>query len=243
MAPRNASDLHELVGAYALDALEGDEVQEFEVHLETCPRCRAELRDHRDTASFLAHAGATAPDGVWDRIAQQLDEAPPDIARVLPFNRKRRRWVTVVSIAAALLVAVNSAVLIQQRREIRDLSPSSAANLQALAERALEVPGAQRTQFLGPDGAVLADAVVTPEGHGYLLHMSMHTLDSDHAYQLWGLTTEGDMVSLGVLGGHPRVASFSADLTITKLAITIERAHGAVAPTSSPIVTGTLERA
>jgi anti-sigma-K factor RskA len=114
--------------------------------------------------------------------------------------------------------------------------------LQAIAERALEVPGAQRTQFLAPDGTVLADAVVTPGGQGYLVHMAMHTLDADHTYQLWGLTTAGEMVSLGVLGGHPKVASFSAGLTITKLAVTIEQANGAVAPTTSPIVLGTLRR-
>ncbi len=33
----------DLVPLYALDALEGSEMREFEAHLETCQQCRAEL--------------------------------------------------------------------------------------------------------------------------------------------------------------------------------------------------------
>jgi anti-sigma factor RsiW len=38
MSHAEASDL---LGAYALDAVDGDEFAELEEHLETCPRCRA----------------------------------------------------------------------------------------------------------------------------------------------------------------------------------------------------------
>ncbi|HVV38584.1 MAG TPA: anti-sigma factor [Acidimicrobiales bacterium] len=240
----DSDDLHELVGAYALDALDPDEAQAFESHLETCPRCRAELRDHRDTASFLAHAGAPAPDGLWDRIAANLEMPPPDMARVLPFtNKRRRRFIVALSVAAALLVALNSAVLIQQRNEIRDLRPSRTANLQALAERTYGASGGSRAHLVTANGAVAADAVLTSSGQGYLLHMAMHRLDAAHTYQLWGLNSAGKMVSLGILGTDPKVASFSAKVPITTLAVTIERAQGAVAPTSSPLVTGTLHGA
>jgi len=51
------------------------------------------------------------------------------------------------------------------------------------------------------------------------------------------------MVSLGVLGGHPTVASFTAKLPITTLAITVENAAGAIAPSGSPVVSGALQRA
>ena len=40
MSHDEASDL---LGAYALDAVDGDEFVELEEHLGTCPRCRAEL--------------------------------------------------------------------------------------------------------------------------------------------------------------------------------------------------------
>ncbi len=70
-------ELQELLGAYALDAVDPDEAAEIEFHLLTCPRCRAELAEHREVAALLGYAGAPAPAGVWDRIVAGLEEPPP----------------------------------------------------------------------------------------------------------------------------------------------------------------------
>ena len=70
--------LQELLGAYALDAVDADEAEAVELHLRDCPRCRDEVENHREAAALLAHVGAPAPAGVWDRITEQLEaEAPP----------------------------------------------------------------------------------------------------------------------------------------------------------------------
>lgn len=70
--------VQELLGAYALDAVDADEAEIVELHLRNCPRCRAEVEAHREAAALLAHVGAPAPEGVWDRITEQLEaEAPP----------------------------------------------------------------------------------------------------------------------------------------------------------------------
>jgi len=76
--------LQELLGAYALDAVEPDEAAAIERHLPTCPRCRNELSDHREVAALLGYAGAAAPRGVWDRIVASLEEPPPalDLSRM-----------------------------------------------------------------------------------------------------------------------------------------------------------------
>jgi len=81
-------DIQELLGAFALDAVDGDERDLVEAHLAGCPRCRAEVEGHRETAALLAHSGERAPEGVWDRIAEALDEAPPalDLARLAPLQ-------------------------------------------------------------------------------------------------------------------------------------------------------------
>jgi anti-sigma factor RsiW len=71
------SELQELLGAYALDAVEPDEAEMIERHLEVCPRCRTELTEHREVAALLGYAGATAPAGLWDRITASLEEPPP----------------------------------------------------------------------------------------------------------------------------------------------------------------------
>src|ERR1700727_2602092 len=70
-------DIEELLGAYALDAVEPDEVEMIERHLEVCPRCRAEVAEHREVTGLLGYVGYEAPAGVWDRISASMQEPPP----------------------------------------------------------------------------------------------------------------------------------------------------------------------
>jgi anti-sigma factor RsiW len=76
----------ELLGAYALDALEPGEAARVQAHLEECPRCSAEVARHYEVAGLLANSGAEAPPELWDRIAERLDspESPdsPDWERL-----------------------------------------------------------------------------------------------------------------------------------------------------------------
>jgi anti-sigma factor RsiW len=65
----------ELLGAYALDALDPDETALVEAHLGECPRCMAEVARHHEVAGLLANTGADAPVELWDRIADRL--GPP----------------------------------------------------------------------------------------------------------------------------------------------------------------------
>ena len=46
----------ELLGAYALDAVDGAERSDLEEHLATCPRCRAELDGLREAAAALGNS-------------------------------------------------------------------------------------------------------------------------------------------------------------------------------------------
>lgn len=79
-------DIQELLGAFALDAVDSEERDVIDAHLAGCPRCRAEVEGYRETAALLAHSGERAPEAVWDRIAKALDEAPPalDLTRIIP---------------------------------------------------------------------------------------------------------------------------------------------------------------
>ena len=74
-------EIEEMLGVYALDALDAQERQEVDDHLASCPRCRAELAAHREVAALLGNpvgdAPAIAPEDVWDRIASSLQDEPP----------------------------------------------------------------------------------------------------------------------------------------------------------------------
>ena len=77
------TDLHALVAAYALDALDDDERVAFEAHLGSCPTCPGELAEFTEVVGELADATSSpAPGGVRDRVLAQLGEteqvpAPP----------------------------------------------------------------------------------------------------------------------------------------------------------------------
>lgn len=78
-------EIIELLGAYALDAVDGDEAAMVASHVITCPRCAREVDEHRSTAALLAHQGSDAPAALWDRISAQLQdgETPADASLAL----------------------------------------------------------------------------------------------------------------------------------------------------------------
>src|SRR5262245_65530962 len=80
-------EIQELLGAYCLDAVDPDEVEAIEAHLPDCPRCRAEVAELREVAALLANNDTDAPDGLWDRIAEVID----DTAQPMRLDVGRRR--------------------------------------------------------------------------------------------------------------------------------------------------------
>jgi len=54
-------DSHDLIGAYAMDALNADEAAAFELHLLTCPTCPDELVDLRESLADLAGSYEVEP--------------------------------------------------------------------------------------------------------------------------------------------------------------------------------------
>ena len=74
------AEAEQLLGALALDAVEAEERESIELHLETCPKCRDELRNHLEVVGLLAYAGQAAPPGLWDRIVSGLSDEISDEA-------------------------------------------------------------------------------------------------------------------------------------------------------------------
>ena len=81
-------DLHGLTGAYALDALAGLELGQFEHHLRQCPPCENEVRGFRETSTRLALAvAASPPPGLRERVltaASVTRQLPPEVSQAPP---------------------------------------------------------------------------------------------------------------------------------------------------------------
>jgi hypothetical protein len=244
----------ELLGAYALHAVDPAERTEIERHLEECPRCRAEVAEHQWVATQLGNSGGDAPDGVWDRIAATLEESAPPMrlelpvppGQVIPLASRRRQGnrfvVAAVAAAAALVLGVLAVQVVNQDGRIDDLNEAlegeaiaSAANL------ALTDPAADRIQLVSVDGSITAEAAIQPDGTGYLMGQRLPALADDLTYQLWGQTESG-LISLGILGADPNdVVTFQAADGVQALAITREQAPGVVQSQNPPALSGTFD--
>ena len=272
------AEIEELLGAYALDALEPDEALMVEEHLRECVRCSAEVARHHEVAGLLANSGGVAPDELWDRIAERLDSAgapswevlaarldgpsvpaidqgavSAPVAEVVPIEqaaRRRGRWTTGVISAVAVAAAVAALVLGVQvhhlNGQVSALGSSHQTVTQA-AQVALENPTTQRVQLTptatstAPSGATVT-LVLSATGTGFVIPQGLHTLPDEETYQLWG-SISGQLISLGVLGADPRVATFTFDsgAKVQAFAITIEQEGGVAQSTHQPLVEGSVQ--
>jgi len=80
--------------------------------------------------------------------------------------------------------------------------------------------------------------VVTPDGSALLEASALPALADGRTYQLWGMS-EGDAISLGVLGRDPSNVSFDAT-GYAGLAITEEQSPGVVQSQNPPVASGSL---
>lgn len=259
---RSHEEIQELLGAYALDAVDAEEAEAVEEHLQECPRCAAEVADHREVAAMLAYTGAPAPEGVWTRIVESLEEPPP--AMNIPISapapapaevpaspatvtelstwRDRLRQLPVAAVAAAfIVVGLVAGVLIGTLDTDDPAAPEIAQpSLEDLARRVMNDPSASKVALASADDDQLtATAAVDSSGSGYLLATTLPALDESQTYQLWGVG--GDtVVSLGVLGNAPEVVGFTVDEQIETLVITAEVAGGVPQSENPALLAGDL---
>ncbi len=256
----DAYELDELLGAYALDAVDPDEARRVEDYLAINPKAAAEVADHREVATMLAFTGMEAPGDLWDRIASELDDdperpapgpelqriigttpgaVPPPIApapevgadrsvRSLDEARQRRRFSSsaawLLGSAAAAIVAVVAITVVVTDRADAPTDPLATALDTARADR-----DSVETTLVAEGSTASADAVIDQDGHGFLEARELPTLGDDQTYQLWGVVSDGQVISLGILGPNPELETFTVEGEVSALAITIEDAPGVIA--------------
>lgn len=247
-------EIQELLGAFALDAVDGDERDVIEAHLAGCPRCRAEVEGHRETAALLAHSGERAPEAVWDRIATALDEAPPalDMTRISDLGDRRMAQAAPRSIplrVAAATMAVAAAITLFLGVALGRSDNDRLDRLEALAQdmekavvsnaayAALNDSHNEQVRLVSSDGTATAQVVRRPDGTGYLVPGTLAPLPTGRVYQLWAVRSDAK-ISLGVLGAAPDVSAFRMNGPVAAFALTEETAGGVSTTENQPVVVG-----
>ncbi len=246
----------ELLGAYALDALDTGECEAVEAHLASCLACTTEVARHREVAGLLTPGYAVPPPGVWERISAALEEVPPPLtlapvraeppappSNVVPLRPRSRRIGTgiaaMVAVAAVAMIGFLGVRVSNDGRRIDELAGAQAPadQLQRSARAAVAAPDARLVELSSTDGARTAEAVLLRDGTGYLVKHNLPTLASDQTYQLWALVGTSK-ISVGVLGSQPDVVAFKYSGDAWALAITQEKAGGVETTRRDPVVVG-----
>lgn len=230
-------DITDLLGAYALDAVDPEEAEAITTHLSTCPRCRAEVAEHHRVAALLANSGGNAPTHLWAGIAERVaTTAPQDGAGkrefVVPIGptvgrrppsvfltsadlarpgRHRIAWRTPALVAAAAIVILVLGVQVAHLNH-------QVGRLQALSQRQGVIQAAQAAQAnpqathvtldaAHTTGQAVAEIVFLPSGTAFVVNSHLPVLPATQTYQLWGKVHDR-LVSLGLLGSHPSDVAF-----------------------------------
>ena len=235
----NCSDVDEVIGAYAIDALPDAEARDVRVHLRDCARHAAEAQELRRTATRLAATAEPLPPpaALRTRILAAVADAPQAAASApvhIDTGRERRaaRNYTLWAWTGAAVAAAFAGLLVWN---VALLNRGGGDSVEHLASRA-RIVATLDAQGVQGGGVVL---YFPGEKKALVVGDGMQRLDPKAStYQLWEIDG-GQPKSIGLMEadgeGHAvAVVPFEGGQAHT-LAITIEPPGGSIQPTSNPI--------
>jgi len=242
--------------AYALGALDAKDVGEFERHLATCPICRAEVEELRETAAMLAYAAPTgdAPSaGLRNRVLHEAGDVRP-IGSGPSVLRRKTPLVPWLAAAACLTVAALAGLQWRsERNERQRLSVMLDSARLDLAARDSMVAA-----FLGPEVHVVS---LSPTGEKPSMRVFWnHTRNifivtafniprapDGRTYQLWAIQKGKAPISMGTFNSDANgraTVILSVENSINEAGfidlcgLTMEPVGGSSQPTEQPRLLG-----
>jgi anti-sigma-K factor RskA len=248
--PVNHSDYEELAAGFALGALEPDEEQAFQRHLEGCPACKTSVREFEELTSSLAYSTPQVEPPASLRAAIRRKTG-------LTLRRRAARmvgsWrggrVMVRAVAAAGVLALFALLLWNLAlRDQHELDRARVAALEA-AVRTVNDRAASRVTLSGlaaDDGAQATVLASSGQDRGVLVVEGLPQLPAGRVYELWSLprgdASQATRAAVFRFRDQPgvRAVQFSVNITpTTGFAITEEPGPaGSPRPTSDPVLSG-----
>lgn len=230
----SSNDLHQLSGAYALNALDELERARYEHHLASCEPCRTEVDSFLATTARLGELDQVQPSPTMrDAVLGEVDRT----RQVSPVERRVvRNLPRLASVAAGVLVVA-----------VVGLSVLSANLAQRVDE--LEQLAAPVNEVLRADDQVLASVDVETgvlrvlaapsTGQGVVVADDLPSIDEGSVYQLWLIDADGVPTSAGLLdldgtGDADQVMQGEMERVVA-LGVTVEPAGGSEQPTTDPV--------
>lgn len=255
---QNEPHLHDLTGAYALNALSDVEREAFEAHLDVCASCAEEAAEllattadlggllseptsERLRANVMAEIERTAQEpaasaGGHTKVSGAEDD-------VVGSRRPDRRggvapWIAWTGAAAAAAVAVVAVVLGLQLAEANQRLDEVATAREQM-ESLLAAPDA-RTVVVDDDQVGEVRLVVSVQrGEAMLIASDMQPAPHEHTYEAW-VIRDDEMAAAGLFDADAdgRVTTMIAGdfTTASAVGITVEPEGGSPEPTNEPVM-------
>lgn len=249
---------HERGEIYALGALDGQELKEFEAHLASgCPICEAYLRETRETLAVLHRSlrPEAPPLAIKSRIMDQI--APQAMARP---GQGRTRWLNwnwwglgIGAVATAAVALVLSSNLTRTQSDLEKAKEQLAAAKVESAQKddllqLLSSPDIRLIELKGLEAAPAASAklIWNPVARrGILLTNGLPKTPTDKAYELWGIAGT-EPIPAGVFRvddqgqARFRMPVLAQGKNFDKFAVTLEPAAGVEKPSGPMVLLGSL---
>ena len=259
MSADHSTRHEELLPAYALGAVDGEDLREMEAHLATgCAECRRQLDLWQgDLEELAASVEPVAPSDMARRRVQKLAGAPASRPR-------SPRWPAIVAAASLLIAAWAGWRQARLGEELERLGAErdrlaqqvsgldqqlglarAEANRMAESLAIITSPGSRAIVLagLGPSPNAKGHTFVNPErGKAVFYAFDLPALTPDKTYQLWWIEG-GKPVSAGVFQvdergtGSVRVERAPTGAT-DAWAVTVEPAGGVPQPTGEMVLKG-----
>jgi anti-sigma-K factor RskA len=240
--------IHELSGAYSVDALEPDERSLFEDHLRTCGSCSREVAELQATAALLGGANVEAPaPSVKASLMAQIHATPqnsaprpaasqsdPSTVTALPIKR-RTPWLAVA--ASVLLVAL---VALGAFAGSLYRSNSKLAAEAAKVKAVLTAPDAAVASGQVAGGGRAVVVLSKSAGESVFVGKDLAQPASGKTYQLWYISAAGSATSAGTFrpgtdGSVIQHLDGTTPSSTVAVGLTLEPSGGSARPTSKPV--------
>ncbi|MFE1902263.1 anti-sigma factor domain-containing protein [Streptomyces gardneri] len=242
---QHRSDLHALAAAYALDALDPAERDEFAAHLAHCEECRRDVAEFEATAARLAGAVAQdPPPALKQRTMAAVDgvrRLPPQVpatGEAHRVTRVLRRKAVPLALAASVAAAVSFAGLAawqyQESQDARQQAQQVEQQLDAVST-VLAAPDARTVHGRATNGALTTVVSSDRRNQAVFTATGLPTPAEGKTYQLW-LDQNGTMQPAGFIHADGTVPLDGAIAEATAVGLTQEPAGGSPQPTTTPLL-------
>ncbi|MER6316862.1 anti-sigma factor [Streptomyces sp. NPDC001581] len=240
----HATDVHDLAAAYALNALDTDEREEFAAHLPGCETCRQDAADFEATAARLAAAAAQAPPTAMKQwtmaTVDSVRQLPPRVPATSPvsFRGLLRRKAVPLALAASLAAAASFAGLAawqnQENRELEQQARQSERRLDDVST-VLAAPDARTVHGRAGNGALTTVVASARQNKAVFTATGLPAPATGTTYQLW-LDHDGTMSPAGFIRQDGTVLLDGNTADARAVGLTLEPAGGSPQPTTTPLL-------